>query len=57
MASFCRTVGAFVLVLATVGLLVERLDWATAAAAVALVWYVASFVAEFISTRQRRHGP
>ena len=57
MASFCRTVGAFVLVLATVGLLVERLDWATAAAAVALVWYVASFVAELISTRQRRHGP
>jgi hypothetical protein len=56
MASFCRWVGGFLLVISTLGLLTEQYTGAIAAGVLAFVWLFASLLADFIDHRnsQRR---
>jgi hypothetical protein len=57
MASFCRWVGGFVLVIGTIALMVPDYAGAAACAALAFVWFIAGQFAEFTARQRRRDQP
>ena len=54
MASFCRAIGGFVLVFATVALGVREFAFAGAGALLALVWLIAGQFAVVIDAAEKR---